>query len=33
MQKFLYLVMAALLALPMTTVAADQEDALISELQ
>ena len=33
MQKFLYLVMAALLALPMTTFAADQEDAMISELQ
>ena len=33
MQKFLYLVMAALLALPMTTSAADQEDAMISELQ
>jgi hypothetical protein len=33
MQKFLYLVMAALLALPMTTFAAPQEDAMISELQ
>ena len=33
MQKFLYLVMAALLALPMTTFAAVQEDAMISELQ
>ncbi len=32
MQKFLYLVMAALLALPMTTFAAGQEDAMISEL-
>ena len=32
MQKFLYLVMAALLALPITTFAAGQEDAMISEL-
>jgi len=33
MQKFLYLVMATLLALPMTAFAADQEDAMMSELQ
>ncbi len=33
MQKFLYLVMAALLALPSTAFAASQEDAMISELQ
>lgn len=33
MQKFLYLVMAALLALPATAFAAPQEDAMISELQ
>ena len=33
MQKFLYLVMVALLALPATVFAADQEDAMISELQ
>ncbi len=33
MQKFLYLVMAALLALPVTAFAAGQEDAMISELQ
>jgi hypothetical protein len=33
MQKFLYLVMAALLALPMTAIAAGQEDAMMSELQ
>jgi len=33
MKKFLYLVMAALMALPTTTYAASQEDAMISELQ
>lgn len=33
MQKLICLVMAALLALPMTTFAAGQEDAMISELQ
>ncbi len=33
MKKFVFLVMAALLALPMTTFAASQEDAMISELQ
>ena len=33
MQKLLCLVMAALMALPMTTFAAGQEDAMISELQ
>jgi hypothetical protein len=33
MQKFLYLIMVALLALPATAFAAGQEDAMISELQ
>ncbi len=33
MQKFLYLIMAALLALPATAFAVGQEDAMISELQ
>jgi hypothetical protein len=33
MQKFLYLVLAALIALPATATAASQEDAMMSELQ
>ena len=33
MQKFLYMVLAVLLAMPMTAMAATQEDAMISELQ
>ncbi len=33
MQKFIFLVMAALLALPMTALAASQEDAMMEELQ
>jgi hypothetical protein len=33
MKQFVFLVMAVLLALPMTTFAASQEDAMISELQ
>ena len=33
MQKFLYMVLALLLAMPMTAMAATQEDAMISELQ
>ena len=33
MQKFLYLIMAALLALPATAFAVGQEDAMMSELQ
>ncbi|MGK2905612.1 MAG: DUF3373 family protein [Desulfuromonadales bacterium] len=33
MQKFLYMVLAVLLSMPMTAMAATQEDAMISELQ